>query len=316
MGVLESLRQPRVLQLVGGLGVVAVTGLIAVSPSADNATLPVSGLPSTTVSPSTTEALIAQDELTFDSAAQPISTEVRLITSDTLTACVDSPYPPFAYSQQSDGEDLSGIDIDIITALATNNKLAVTFVETPFEGIFDALMSGKCDVIAAAVPVTPDRSRTYEFTNPYFRMSQSLLVRSADSSAFASVSSLRGKSVGVQRATVGSLHAKRLEAAVGITVQEFPGRFEMLNALRDAKIDVILGDVSANGFDAHESDGRLAVSGLLKGDEENYAFVVSPSNPVLAQTLNSSIQRVDERGLLRKIYVRHIGDALQRPVIG
>ncbi len=314
MGALETLRQPRVLRLVGGLGVVAVVGVVLVSPSSEKST--VSQPPTTNSASTTTTPLNEELELTVDSAAQSVSTGVRLISPGTLTACVDSPFPPFAYSQQSDGEDLSGIDVDIITALASNNKLQVAFVETPFDGIFDALTNGKCDVIAAAVPVSTGRKRTYDFTNPYFLMSQSLLARSADQASLASIGSLRGKIVGVQRATLGALRAKKLQASAGLTVQEFPGRFEMLDALRDSNIDVILADVSANGFDAHESDGRLAVSARLAGDEENYAFVVSPTNPVLTETLNNSIQRVRDRGLLGKIYARHIGDALQTPVAG
>jgi polar amino acid transport system substrate-binding protein len=248
-----------------------------------------------------------QLELTFDSAAQPVSTEVRLVTPNTLTACVASPFPPFAYSKQSDGEDLSGIDVDVVTAVASNNKLTPAFVETPFDGIFKALTERKCDVIASAVPITEARKRTYEFTVPYFRMAQSILVRSAQLTTYTSLETLRGKTVGTQRATAGMELLQRDTKQSGLLVKEFASRFEMLEALKNGEVDAVVGDSPLNGFDAEESNGSLAVAALLAGREEEYALVVDPTNPVLTKTLNSSLQRLTDRDLLRKIIVRYIG---------
>ncbi len=268
--------------------------------------------PTTEVSAAIATELVPEEEiedleLTFDSAAQPVSTEVRLLTPNTLTACIAAPYPPFAYSKQSDGEDLSGIDVDVVTAIASNNKLTPAFVETPFEEIFKALSDQKCDVIASAVPISEPRKRTHEFTTPYFRMSQSILVRIAQLSAYPSLEKLQGKTVGAQRATVGMERLQRDAKPLGILVKEFAGRFEMLEALKKGEIEAIVGDSSLNGFDAEESDGLFVVSALLSGGEEDYALVVDPTNPVLTKTLDSSLQRLSDRDLLRKIVVRYIG---------
>jgi ABC-type amino acid transport substrate-binding protein len=265
--------------------------------------------PTTEVSAAIVTEFVPEEELelTFDSAAQPVSTEVRLITPNTLTACVASPYPPFAYSKQSDGEDLSGIDIDVVTAVASNNKLTPAFVEIPFEEIFKALTDQKCDVIAAAVPITISRKRAYEFTTPYFRMSQSLLVRTAQLSTYTSLETLRGKLVGAQPATVGMERLQRDAKQFGIVVKEFAGRFDMLESLKKSEIEAVIGDSPVNGFDAEESNGSLVVSALLTGGEEDYALVVDPTNPILTNTLDSSLQRLADRDLLRKIVMRYIG---------
>jgi polar amino acid transport system substrate-binding protein len=253
-------------------------------------------------------------ELTFDSAAQPVSTEVRLVTSGTLTACVDSPYAPFLYSKQSDGEDLSGIDVDVVTAIASNNKLTPVFVEVPFETIFDALKRGTCDVVASAVPATPLRKRTFDFSTPYFRMSQSLLVRSGQLATFSSLDALSGKFVGVQTATIGADRVRSEAPNTGVLIKEFAGRREMLSELKAGKIDAVLADSSINGFDAEESDGALVVSALLSGGEEDYSLVIDPTNPVLTETINRSLQRLTERGLLRKIAIRYVGSRALSPL--
>jgi polar amino acid transport system substrate-binding protein len=246
-------------------------------------------------------------ELTFDSAAQPVSTEVRLITKDTLTACVDSPYAPFLYSKQSDGEDLSGIDVDVVTAIASNNKLTPAFVEVPFETIFTALKDGRCDIVASAVPSTPLRKRAFDFSDPYFRSSQSVLVRTAQFTTYPSLQSLNGKYVGVQAATLGADRIRAEAPNTGVLIKEFPGRREMLAELKAGNIEAVLADSAINGYEAEESDGAFVVSALLTGGEEDYSLVVDPTNPVLTETINKSLQRLTERGLLRKILIRYIG---------
>ena len=267
--------------------------------------------PSTLPLPSTS-ALVAvtttteDPELAFDSLAESLSTDVRLLTPGTLTACIDSPFPPFEYSKQSDGEDLSGIDIDILSALAKNNKLAVAFVETPFENIFQALREGRCDVIASAVPVTPTRAKSFDFTRTYLTVRQSLLVRATDSRTYVSLDSLAGKTIGVQTGSVASARF-RAHPATGVTVLEFPGRFEMLAALRVSQLDALIADSPINGFEADQSDGALAVSAIFDGDEQRYAFVVAKNNPVLTSSLNASLAKLADRGLLRKTIVGYIG---------
>jgi ABC-type amino acid transport substrate-binding protein len=304
--LVEQVGARKLLLAVGGVvgGAALLVGAIALTrPSTTTDTTPI-------VEPS--EALASEpiplndDELTFDSGARPVSTDVRLKTPGVLTACVDSPFPPFLYSKQSDGEDLSGIDVDLITALATNNQLTPAFVETPFDGVFDALDAGTCDVIASSVAITDDRKRAFDFTEPYFTVRQSVLMRSvgADGTvgpAIRSLDELRGKNVVVQTATPATI----LLSKAGVKATEYRGRAEMIKALDAGTVDAIVADSSVNGFDAHESDGAFVVTALL-GDSEHYGFVVAKDNPVLTSTLDASLARLRDRGLLRKVLERYL----------
>lgn len=290
------------------LAVVAVGVGAGLSNRSDSQTAPAPvpspGTLNATIAPSNDGEFFDDNELTFDSGARPVSTEVRLKTAGVLTACVDSPFPPFLYSKQSDGEDLSGIDVDLVTALATNNKLTPAFVETPFNKAFEALNAGTCDVIASAVTITDERKRTYEVSVSYFTVRQSILMGSGDS-PFRSTADLRGKTVGVQTATPAVIAMKDDR----ISVTEFRGRADMLTALRDGAIDAIVADSSINGFDARLSGGDLVVSALLAGTDEQYGFLVAKDNPVLRSTLDESLTRLSNRGLLRKVVERYIDRA-------
>jgi ABC-type amino acid transport substrate-binding protein len=51
---------------------------------------------------------------------------------------------------------------------------------TPFDGIFGALNSKKCDAVISSVTITDDRKKEMAFSEPYFDSNQSLMVRQAD----------------------------------------------------------------------------------------------------------------------------------------
>jgi ABC-type amino acid transport substrate-binding protein len=138
-------------------------------------------------------------------------------------------------------------------------------------------------------------------------------VRTAQLSTYTSVETLRGKTVGAQRATIGMAQLQRDSKKFGVVVKEFAGRFEMLESLKKSEIEAIIGDSPVNGFDSEESNGSFVVSALLAGGEEDYALVVDPTNPILTKTLNSSLQRLADRDLLRKIVVRYIGSRAMSP---
>src|SRR5436189_5502522 len=64
----------------------------------------------------------------------------------------DAAYAPFE-SQNEKGE-IVGFDIDVVSAAAKKAGLAVKFVNTPWEGIFNALNQGDRDLLVSAITIT------------------------------------------------------------------------------------------------------------------------------------------------------------------
>ncbi|ANQ24275.1 amino acid ABC transporter substrate-binding protein [Vibrio natriegens] len=63
--------------------------------------------------------------------------------------------------------ELIGFEIDVAKRLAADSDLNVEFVPTAWDGIIPALLAKKFDVIIGGMSITPERSKSVLFTEPY-----------------------------------------------------------------------------------------------------------------------------------------------------
>ncbi len=81
---------------------------------------------------------------------------------------MNAAFAPFE-SVDSEG-NIVGFDVDIVKAMAEAGNFKVTFVNTPWEGIFETLRRGDNDILAATVTITEERKNIMDFSDPYFEI--------------------------------------------------------------------------------------------------------------------------------------------------
>src|SRR5665647_3811353 len=93
--------------------------------------------------------------------------DVSLITEGTLTVCTNPPYEPFEYE---DGDEIVGLDIDIVAEVAADLDAELAIKVTPFEDIQSGedLNSGNCDLVASGISINDEREGKMDFSEPYF----------------------------------------------------------------------------------------------------------------------------------------------------
>ena len=101
----------------------------------------------------------------------------------------DAAYAPF--ESQNEKGDIVGFDIEVVQAIAAKAGFEVKFVNTPWEGIFNALGQGDRDMVVSAVTITEERKQTMDFSNPYFDAQQLIAVK--ETSPVASYTDLKRK---------------------------------------------------------------------------------------------------------------------------
>lgn len=228
---------------------------------------------------------------------------LRTIESGTLTVCSDLPYPPFEFEE---GGKPVGIDMDLMTAVADDLKLKAAVKDTDFDGIFAALAAGQCDVIASSVSITDERRASNEFSQGYFEIRQSLLVRKADAERYKSLADLRGRTIGVQSETTGEAYAQ--SAATGVTIRSFTGADELFTALRAGQVDGVLQDFPVNAYNAEKS-GDTVIAARLPSEPEQYGFVIKKGNLELRDAVDGALSRIRSSGRYAEILRRYLGDA-------
>src|SRR6185437_2600924 len=86
---------------------------------------------------------------------------------------IDNTYPPFEF--EVDGE-LTGIDIDIISAIAKNQGFEIEFDAMDFGGIIPAMQADQLDIAIAGMSITDERKKVVDFSDPYFDAGLTLVI--------------------------------------------------------------------------------------------------------------------------------------------
>jgi polar amino acid transport system substrate-binding protein len=231
--------------------------------------------------------------------------EFGLVDSGKLTVCSDIPYAPFEYE---DGGDLKGIDVDLMKAVAEKLDLEAEFRDTDFDGIFASLAAGNCDVIASSVSITDERKQANNFSQGYFQIQQSLLVRKGDEGTYKDFASLKGKTIGVQSETTGAAFATEEGGKAGVQIKEFTGADDLFTALKAEQIDGIVQDFPINSYNA-ETTGETVVSATFdSGEPEEYGIVVPKKSTELLQAIDEALDELRTSGDYDEILKEYLGD--------
>jgi polar amino acid transport system substrate-binding protein len=290
---------------------VAETTVVAETAAADTAVTDTVA-PDSSVADDTGAATVAADSTVTSAgdstAAATPQAQVKTASPGKLVVCSDIPYAPFEYYANGADGDVTGIDIDILNGIAAKIGLTPEYVKTPFDGIFAALAAGSCDMIASSVSITAERKQANDFSDGYFTIQQSILVRSADA-ALNDLPALKGKTVGGQSGTTGSAFATAGAAANGYTVKDFQQADDLVTALKAGQVDAVIQDSPINGYAATKSGGALVVSKVFEGEGEEYGFVMPKNNPGLTAALNAGLKELRADGTYKTILTKYLGAA-------
>ena len=175
---------------------------------------------------------------------------------DKIRIGVEGAYPPFS-SIEKDGT-LVGFDIDIAKALCKEIGAECVLVPQDWDGIIPALLARKYDAIIASMSITPERKKKVAFSDKYYN-SPAKLARKKGSGITISKAGLKGKTVGVQRATIHD----------DFVTKEFEGaKIKRYGTQDEAYLDAIAGRVDLLLADAIAMD-----EGFLKKDGKDWEFV-------------------------------------------
>jgi polar amino acid transport system substrate-binding protein len=157
----------------------------------------------------------------------------------TLTYCTDIGYPPIMY-RNGHGR-VTGTDFDSGTEVARRLGKKAVFLQVGFDGIFQALVSKKCDAIIDGVSDTRDREKQALFVD-YAAVGQWLIVNKGNPRSIHQFSDLCGLAAGAALASTNIAYLRQVShqcTVVGkraINVIGFRGDTDGLQALKTKKI--------------------------------------------------------------------------------
>ena len=231
--------------------------------------------------------------------ATPVATRV-------YTVGTDAAYAPFE-SQNEKGE-IVGFDIDVVRAAAQKAGLEVKFINTPWEGIFNALKQGDRDLLASSITITDERKQSMDFSDPYFDAHQLIAVR-VDSKV-AHFDDLKALKVGVQTGTTGDETVTRLQGKNSTDIKRFESTPLALKELEVGGIDAVVADngVVVNYVKNNEGSKFRTVDDPAFVPE-HYGIAVRKGNAELLGKVNAGLAAIKADGTYDRIYASYLGSA-------
>lgn len=216
----------------------------------------------------------------------------------------DAAYAPFE-SQNEKGE-IVGFDIDVVTAVAKKAGIEVKFVNTPWEGIFNALAQGDRDLVVSAVTITDERKGTMDFTAPYFDAVQLIAVK--ESSKVTKFADLKKLKVGVQTGTTGDEAVTKLLGKNSTNIKRFESTPLALKELESGGVDAVVAD---NGvvinYVTNNPGGKFKTVSDKDFAPEQYGIAVKKGNTELLEKLNKGLADIKADGTYDQIFAKYFG---------
>jgi ABC-type amino acid transport substrate-binding protein len=126
-----------------------------------------------------------------------------------LTVCTYGGFAPVCYKNAAG--QLIGLDVSFLTRFAESLGLAIVTLEQPFDNIWKRPGENKCDVAGAGVMQRDDRTVAPggSWSDAYFQVERSLLVRAAEKAEFDDPQTLTGKTIVVTQGSTADIDAKK-----------------------------------------------------------------------------------------------------------
>jgi cystine transport system substrate-binding protein len=211
-----------------------------------------------------------------------------------LRVGTEGTYAPFSFHDASDDE-LTGYDVDVITAVAENLGVEAEFSETTWDSIFAGLDAGRYDVVANQVSITEERTAKYDFSEPY-TVSTGVAVVPADSADITSIEDVAG----LTTAQSATSNWTQVATDAGATVESVEGFTQAIALLKQGRIDLTFNDNLAV-LDYLKSSGDTDVKIAFETDD-----VVEQGFPVLkgsdlAPAIDEALDELRADGTLAEI---------------
>ena len=191
-------------------------------------------------------------------AVMILGTSVSANEWNKIRVGVEGAYPPF--SEVAPDGTLKGFDIDIAMALCEEIGAECVLIPQDWDGIIPALLARKYDAIIASMSITEERKKKVAFSEKYYN-TPAKFARKKGSGITISKAGLKGKTVGVQRATT---HDNFITGEFGDSVE-----IKRYGTQDEAYLDAIAGRV-----DLLLADSIAMDDGFLKTDKgKGWEFV-------------------------------------------
>ncbi|MEP9374648.1 transporter substrate-binding domain-containing protein [Mesorhizobium sp. KR1-2] len=218
----------------------------------------------------------------------------------TVTVVTENAYPPLQFVDPKTGEQI-GWEYDAMNEMAKRLNIKVEYQNTSWDAMIQAVSDGQYNIGMTGITIKEDRKEKVDFSDPYMRSQQFMLVR-GDESRFNDAKSFAALNDGLVGAQPGTspFYTAVYEILDGNEQNPRIKLFETfgatVQALKSGDVDLVLTDsVAAKGY-VDSSNGALKVVGEPLGTED-FGFIFQKGSDLVAP-INAAIASMKDDGTI------------------
>ncbi|MBO6178640.1 MAG: basic amino acid ABC transporter substrate-binding protein [Selenomonadaceae bacterium] len=221
----------------------------------------------------------------------------------TLHVGISADYPPFEFTENRE-KGLKGFDIDLMRAIGKEMGYEVVFQDMGFDDLLGTLEKGNVDMVISAMSINEERKARVNFSDSYYESGMAIAVR-RDNADIKSFTDLPGHRIAVALGTTSAFEMRELKS---IELIELPNAQDAFHSLLSGYADAVVSDKPVVDYFLNTNDGInvKTLPTLLK--KERFGIAVGKKNNELKGKIDDALQKIKEKGIYDKIYVKWFGN--------
>jgi polar amino acid transport system substrate-binding protein len=246
-------------------------------------------------------------------SAQGFAADIELAKKSTLEDILkrgelrvgfEAGYMPFEMTDKKG--NFVGFDIDMAKEMAKAMGVKFVPVNTAWDGIIPALVTGKFDIIMSGMTITQERNLKINFAEPYIVVGQTILVAKKHENVVKSYKDLNDPKYTItsKLGTTGEQATKRMIPKS--TYKSFETETEAALEVVNGKADAFVYDLPYNVvFMAQQGEGKVIFLDT-PFTFEPLAWAINKGDPDFLNWLNNFLRQVRNDGRYDQIYNKWI----------
>lgn len=238
--------------------------------------------------------------LTACTESSKVKSPAEIQEAGKIVVATNPEFAPFEFQTVINGKNtIVGADVQIAKEIAKKLKVTVEFSAMSFDNVLNSLHTGQADIAMSGISKTKERSKVYDFSEPYYTAINKIIIRKSDLTKYQSLDSFKGAKVGTQKGTIQEKVAKdQLKGSQGVSLDK---NGSLITELKNGQIDaVVFEEPVAKGYIAQNDDLTLANVDLDSSDSDAYAVALPKGSTKLKAVIDEVIKELKAKGQIEK----------------
>lgn len=220
-----------------------------------------------------------------------------------VVVVTENAYPPLQFVDPKSGKQI-GWEYDAMNEIARRLNFAVEYQNTSWDAMIQAVSDKQYDIGMTGITINDERKAKVDFSDPYMRNEQYMLVR-GDETRFTDAKSFAAFKDGLIGAQPGTSPFYTAVYSVldgneqNPRIKLFETFGATVQALKAGDVDVVLTDSTAGKGYVDASDGKLKLIGGPLGSED-FGFIFAKGSDLVAP-VNAAIAAMKADGTIETL---------------